>query len=125
MEIVLPPALELTDDVAVFRERLGAALAAAGIPERRAFDMLLAGSELFTNAWRHGGGPTALAAGITDGWFVFEVSDDGPGFDDPFAGYLPPGRVPASGAGLWIARQLVSRLELIPREPGLTARLWL
>jgi anti-sigma regulatory factor (Ser/Thr protein kinase) len=125
MEIVLPPALELTDDVAVFRERLGAALAAAGIPERRAFDMLLAGSELFTNAWRHGGGPTALAAGITDGWFVFEVSDDGPGFDDPLAGYLPPGGVPASGAGLWIARQLVSRLELIPREPGLTARLWL
>jgi anti-sigma regulatory factor (Ser/Thr protein kinase) len=124
-EIEPPPALEMTDDVAVFRERLGAALAKAGVRERRALDMLLAATELFTNAWRHGGGPTALAAGITDGWFVFQVVDDGPGLDDPLAGYLPPGRAPGIGTGLWVARQLVSRLELIPREPGLTARLWL
>ncbi|MFL5842032.1 MAG: anti-sigma factor RsbA family regulatory protein [Thermoleophilaceae bacterium] len=125
VEIDAPPALEITDDVAVFREQLGAALATAGSPERRALDMLLAGTEIFTNACRHGGGPTSLSAGITGGWFVCEVSDDGPGFDDPLAGYLPPGRTPGLGSGLWVARQLVSRLELIQRDPGLTARLWL
>jgi anti-sigma regulatory factor (Ser/Thr protein kinase) len=125
VEIGAPPALDVTDDLATFREQLGAALSAADIPERRALDMLLAASELFTNAWSHGGGATALAAGITDGWFVCEVTDAGPGLDDPLAGYLPPGRAPGAGAGLWIARRLVSRLELIQREPGLTARLWL
>jgi anti-sigma regulatory factor (Ser/Thr protein kinase) len=125
VEIGAPPALDVTDDLATFREQLGAALSAADIPERRALDMLLAASELFTNAWSHGGGATALAAGITDGWFVCEVTDAGPGLDDPLAGYLPPGRAPGAGSGLWIARRLVSRLELIQREPGLTARLWL
>jgi anti-sigma regulatory factor (Ser/Thr protein kinase) len=125
VEIVPPPALELTDDLGVFRERLCAALVAADVPDRRALDALLAASELFTNAWMHGGGATALAAGITGGWFVFQVSDDGPGIDDPLAGYLPPGRKPGAGTGLWVTRQLVSRLELIPREPGLTARFWL
>jgi hypothetical protein len=30
-----------------------------------------------------------------------------------------------AGAGLWIARQLTSRLELIPSAEGFTARLWL
>jgi anti-sigma regulatory factor (Ser/Thr protein kinase) len=125
VDIIVPPALDLTGDVGVFREQLAAALAAAGVPEHRALDMLLAATELFTNAWTHAGGPTALAAGRTHGWFVFEVSDEGPGLDDPLAGYVPPGRAPGAAAGLWVARQLVSRLELIQGEPGLTARLWL
>jgi anti-sigma regulatory factor (Ser/Thr protein kinase) len=125
VEIAAPPGLDLTDDVAAFREQLGAALASAGVSERRALDMLLAATEIFSNACRHGGGPTSLRAGIAEAWFVCEVSDDGPGLDDPLAGYLPPAGTPGLGSGLWVARQLVSRLELIPRDPGLTARLWL
>jgi hypothetical protein len=80
---------------------------------------------MFTNAWRHGGGATSLTAGTADGWFVCEVSDDGPGLDDPLAGYIPPAQSGGLRAGIWVARMLVSRLELIPRDPGLTARLWL
>ena len=52
---------------------------------------------------------------------------------------VPPGDDPATfrerlaaeiaaehgrGTGLWTARQVTSRLELIPRADGLTVRLW-
>jgi anti-sigma regulatory factor (Ser/Thr protein kinase) len=125
--------LDLTYDPVVYRERLAAALAAAGVAPARALDMLLAATELHANAGQHGGGPTELRAGTVDGWFVCEVTDDGLGLDTRLAGYLPPGGPGEVGgvgtrgarAGLWIARQLVTRLEFIERYPGLTARLWL
>jgi anti-sigma regulatory factor (Ser/Thr protein kinase) len=119
------PLLQLCEDVETYRERLSSALAAASVPHARALDLLLAATELFTNACTHGGGPTSLAAGTVDGWFVCEVSDAGPGLHDPLAGYVPPGESAGRGSGLWVARQLVSRLELIALEPGLKVRLWL
>jgi anti-sigma regulatory factor (Ser/Thr protein kinase) len=87
--------------------------------------MLVAANEVFENALRHGGGPTALRAGLVEGWFVCEIEDSGPGLDDPLAGYVPPTPGRPGGEGLWIARQLVSRLELIPAQPGVIVRLWL
>jgi hypothetical protein len=116
------PALGPCASTEAFRERLAEALSRAGVPEARALDMLLAAGEVFENAARHGGGATSLRAGTVDGWFVCEVADEGPGFDDPLAGYLPP-TDDRPQDGLWVARQLVSRLELL--GPGLTARLWL
>jgi anti-sigma regulatory factor (Ser/Thr protein kinase) len=119
------PSLQFCYDVATYRERLSPALAAAGVPQARALDMLLAATEAFANACTHGGGPSSLTAGTVDGWFVCEVSDAGPGLDDPLAGYIPPGQSAGRGSGLWVARQLVSRLELISLDPGLKVRLWL
>ncbi|MDX6671895.1 MAG: hypothetical protein QOI91_2258 [Solirubrobacteraceae bacterium] len=116
------PGLGPCENLEAFRERLAAALSRAGVPEGRALDMILAAGEVFENASRHGGGPTSLRAGTVDGWFVCEVSDDGPGLEDPFAGYLPPTQDRPQN-GLWVARRLVRRLELF--GPGLTARLWL
>jgi anti-sigma regulatory factor (Ser/Thr protein kinase) len=113
------------EDAGAFRWQLGAVLAAADVPRARALDMIVAATEVFVNACRHGGGPDRLRAGAVEGWFACEVSDSGPGFDDPLAGYLPPRAGDRPQKGLWIARQLVSRLELMPRRPGLTARLWL
>lgn len=118
-------ALTTTDDPLQFREELSTELALARAPKAKAMDMLVAATEAFENARRHGGGVRALRAGGAEGWFVCEIEDAGPGFDDPFAGYLPPRPDEARGAGLWIARQLVSRLELLPAEPGLTVRLWM
>jgi len=118
-------ALTTTDDPLQFREELSTELALARAPKTKAMDMLVAATEAFENARRHGGGVRALRAGGAEGWFVCEIEDAGPGLDDPLAGYLPPRSEEARGAGLWIARQLVSRLELLPAEPGLTVRLWM
>jgi anti-sigma regulatory factor (Ser/Thr protein kinase) len=112
------------NDPLAFREQLAASLAAARIPEARAMDMLVAANEVFLNACRHGGEPTDVRVGLVDGWFVCEISDAGPGEIDPLAGYLPPSPE-RPGEGLWVARQLVSRVELIAEPGGLTARLWL
>ena len=118
-------ALPLTDDAQAFREALSAELAGAGAPEAKVVNLLVAASEVFDNALRHGNGATGLRAGLVDGWFVCEIEDRGPGLADPLAGYVPPTPGQPGREGLWIARQLVSRLELIPAQPGLTARLWL
>lgn len=117
--------LRPTHDAIAFREALAAALAAAHVPQAKAVDALVAATEVFANASVHGGGPSAVRAGLVDGWFVCEIEDRGPGLDDALAGYLPPAPGRPGGAGLWLARRLVSRLELLPAEPGLTVRLWL
>ena len=117
--------LSMTHDATAFREELSAELAGAAVPETGVVNMLVAANEVFENANRHGGGPSALRAGLVDGWFVCEIADRGPGLDDPLAGYVPPTPGQPGREGLWISRQLVTRLELIPTDPGLTVRLWL
>ena len=117
--------LDPTDDPVEFRELLAAELTAARAPRARVMDMLIAANEVFENARRYGGGVSRARAGLADGWFVCEIEDQGPGLDDPFAGYLPPRPWPGRGAGLWVARRLVRRLELLDNAPGLTVRLWL
>src|SRR5882672_1888590 len=112
------------DNPESFRERLAAELAAAQVPETKALNMLVAASEVAVNAFEHAGAPERLRVGLVDGRFVCEISDRGPGFDDPLAGYLPPTSEHGRGRGLWTARQLTSRLELIPSPDGLTVRLW-
>jgi anti-sigma regulatory factor (Ser/Thr protein kinase) len=114
-----------TEDSVEFRELLADELKAARAPRAKVMDMLVAASEVFENARRHGGGATRVRAGLVDGWFVCEIEDGGPGLDDPLAGYLPPRPEHARGTGLWVARRLVRRLELLDNAPGLTVRLWL
>jgi anti-sigma regulatory factor (Ser/Thr protein kinase) len=108
-----------------FRELLAAELTAARAPQARAIDMLVAANEVFENALRYGGGVTRVRAGLADGWFVCEIEDRGPGLDDPLVGYLPPRPEHARGKGLWVARRLVRRLDLVDNRPGLNVRLWL
>jgi anti-sigma regulatory factor (Ser/Thr protein kinase) len=115
-----PPA-----DTRGLRELLAAEMTAAGVGCAAARDMLLAAGEIFTNARQHGGGATSLSAGRVGTHFVCEIADKGPGLDDPFAGYLPPAPAQRSGAGLWVARQATSAIELLrPDAGGLTVRLW-
>ena len=116
--------LPLSSDTEQFRERLAAELATAKVPRSSALNVLLAADEIVANSWQYASGPELVRVGVFDGAFVCEISDGGPGLDDPLAGYLPPRADQKRGAGLWIARQLVSRLELLPGAPGLTVRLW-
>lgn len=114
---------EATDDLERFRERLARELVAAKVPEARTLDMLVAATEIAANAVIHGGGIAQVRTGRAEGRFVCEVVDQGPGFDDPVAGYLAP-RL-GVGTGLWVARQLAWRLEFFHSRKGFTARLWL
>jgi anti-sigma regulatory factor (Ser/Thr protein kinase) len=106
-----------------FREGLARAMAAEGVPEARALDMLVAGTEIAVNALTYGGGIDELWVGRAEGRFVCEVVDPGNGFDDPMAGYLAPR--PGIGAGLWVARQLTWRIEFYDSPRGFTTRIWL
>jgi anti-sigma regulatory factor (Ser/Thr protein kinase) len=107
------------------RDLLAVAMAADGVPDTEAHDMLLAAGEVFTNARQHGGGATSLRVGRVGTHFVCEIADAGAGLRDPLAGYLPPQPAQLGGAGLWVARQATSAVELLhPDGGGLAVRLW-
>jgi anti-sigma regulatory factor (Ser/Thr protein kinase) len=110
-------------DVEGLRERLARELVADGVAEGKVLDMLVAATELATNAIEHGGGLHDVRVGRAAGRFVCEIVDRGDGFDDPAAGYLAPRA--GVGAGLWVARQLAWRVEHFPSPRGFTARIWL
>ncbi len=111
------------EDLEVFRETLARELVAEKVPEAKAVEMLVAGTEIAANAMRHGDGIAQVRVGSAHGRFVCEVIDCGSGFDDPAAGYLAPRA--GIGAGLWIARQLTWRVESFKSARGFTVRTWL
>jgi anti-sigma regulatory factor (Ser/Thr protein kinase) len=111
------------DDLEAFRTQLARELTAEDVPEARALEMLVAGTEIAANAVRHGDGIEEIRLGRADGRFVCEVVDRGSGFDDPIAGYLAPRE--GIGTGLWVARQVAWRLEFFHSPRGFTVRIWL
>jgi anti-sigma regulatory factor (Ser/Thr protein kinase) len=117
--------LAFDGNVRAFRERLRQQMAEAAVTPGDVDGMLVAAHEVLANAQRHGRGVHRVRAGRVDGQFVLEISDRGPGLDDSLAGYLPPLADGADRAGLWVARQLTRRLELLSDPPGLTVRLWI
>ena len=103
---------------------MAAALETQDLPAGRAEEFLLAVGEVVANALRHGHGCAQLALWHANDGVICEVHDDGPGVDDPFAGYLPPGSDQAArGMGLWIARQVSDTLAIRSGPDGTTVRL--
>jgi anti-sigma regulatory factor (Ser/Thr protein kinase) len=111
-------------DAAPLRRLLWDEMAAAEVPDGDARGMLAAVGEVLANAHRYGGGARAVRVGRAGDRFVCEISDHGPGLDDPVAGYIPPTSPYAHGAGLWVARQMTRRVDMMSTERGLTTRLW-
>jgi hypothetical protein len=112
------------DDLTRMQVRVAQTIAAFSLAEGRERDLLVAVREVLANAEAYGRGTRSLRVGMVDGSAVVEVSDRGDGLDDPLAGFIPPRELAGDRAGLWIARQLTSRLELRSRPDGLTVRLW-
>jgi anti-sigma regulatory factor (Ser/Thr protein kinase) len=94
------------------------------VSELEAENMLVAAGEVLANVQRHGGETLSVSVGRVGDRFVCEVADDGPGINDPLAGFLPPRPGHVDGAGLWVARQLTRQLELVPSPKGSSVRLW-
>jgi anti-sigma regulatory factor (Ser/Thr protein kinase) len=108
-------------DLLTFRENLAESLRAHGLPAAKVVDLLLASTEVVANALTHGAGITAIRVGRVAGRLALDVVDQGPGFDDPMAGYLATrdGR----GVGLWVARQLMWDVGFFPSAEGFMARI--
>ena len=94
-------------------------------PDQRA-DLHLAVSEVAANAFRHGRPPISARIWADGTAVVCTVTDSGPGYDDPCAGFVPAhgDDLASGGMGLWLARKLWDSVDLLPASTGgLTVRL--
>jgi anti-sigma regulatory factor (Ser/Thr protein kinase) len=101
----------------------------AGMPEDRAVDVVLAVHELTANAITHGAGHGRLRMWHLPGTLSCEVVDGGPpasggpdadGGADPAAPVLDPWPA-ADGHGLWLVRQVASRMKMLSGPRGTRA----
>jgi anti-sigma regulatory factor (Ser/Thr protein kinase) len=84
--------------------------------------LLIAVSEVVTNALRHGRPPVRVRYWAAPDRIVVTVHDGGSGPTDPFAGLLPvAGR--GGGLGLWLSHQLCNHVALDRSGDGFGVRL--
>lgn len=91
------------------------------LPRRKVDDLVAAVGEVATNAARHGSEPVVVRAWSSDELVTCTVTDQGPGIDDPLAGFARP-RQPSGGLGLWAARQLSDILDYRRTDEGFEVR---
>jgi anti-sigma regulatory factor (Ser/Thr protein kinase) len=130
----LPPVAldQLFDADSLFQLR--SAVAAHGadlsLTEPGLGDLVLVAHELASNAVRHGragaGDPGRLRLWRDGDSVVIEVSDHGPGMVDPDKlGRIQAPTGASGGRGLWIARQVMRRLDFRTGATGTTVTAWL
>ena len=111
-----PPRLSAGDvtDFIGLRHAVAAELAGIAAPADLVEDFLLAVDEMTSNAVRHGLPPVSLRLWTAPDRVVCTITDGGPGWDDPFAGYGPAHGEDLSrgGMGLWLARQLCDHVDI-------------
>ncbi|BCB91684.1 ATP-binding protein [Phytohabitans suffuscus] len=106
------------------RSRVEAIARDCGLSAERASDWVTAVNELMANAVRHGGGTGDLRVWV-DGQLNCEVRDNGPGFvAEPYVERRER-PVPSSdgGMGLWIAREMSDRMEIVSGRSGTVVRI--
>ncbi len=96
----------------------------AGVSRRRILDLELATSEIASNVMAHGGGRATLLTWRDGDYFICQVEDEGAGLADVLAGYRPPSLAQESGRGLWLTRQVVDLLQIVPTPSGTAVRLY-
>lgn len=99
----------------------------AGVVGPVADDVVLAVSELLSNALTHGRPPVRLSIyteDVTGGNPVLacHVHDGGHVPVDPLAGYAPPRELGTHGRGLWMARQLCDSVQVSADHTGTHVR---
>ncbi|MFC7546001.1 anti-sigma factor RsbA family regulatory protein [Plantactinospora sp. GCM10030261] len=85
-------------------------------------DLVIAVSEVVTNALRHGRPPVVLRLWSAADRVVVAVEDGGAGPKDPFAGLLPANNG-SGGLGLWITHQSCNHVTTQRGPDGFTIRL--
>lgn len=123
--LVVPPEaarLEGPARPATARSFLRGLLVGSDLEAERVEELLVAASELVTNAWTAGATRVALACWAVPGAVAVQVDDDGPGLRDPLAGYRRPALDAPGGRGLWIVRQLCDLVEIATSDTGTAVR---
>ena len=106
------------DALAGLRQAVLGYATTCGMPEDRAFDVMLAVHELAANAVRHGPGHGRLRLHVTAGALHCEVSDPGPSSSDGHAGGTAgqaPGALPwpvEQGHGLWLVHKAADHFRV-------------
>jgi anti-sigma regulatory factor (Ser/Thr protein kinase) len=95
---------------------------AAGLPEGRANDLVLAVSEVAANTLRHTHSEGTLAIWRQAGEVVCEIQDEGT-ITDPLAGQRRPGPDATGGHGLWLVYQVCDLVELRSDDSGTVIRM--
>jgi anti-sigma regulatory factor (Ser/Thr protein kinase) len=120
----LPPPSELGQSDAIhvldhprqlteLRQVVRSHAARAGLTTSRSEDLVLAVSEVASNALEHGVPPATVCLWITSTLVICQISDNGH-FTQPLAGLLPPHRNQGRGRGLWMIHQLCDELYRWP-----------
>ena len=111
-ETILDQALD-GDSLYQLRASVAAHAVEAGLPQRRADDLVIAAHELAANVIRHGSGRGRLRIWRHDQALHCQVTDEpSPGAPDPSSWRIEPGH------GLWLVRQLADSFSLHPGRSG-------
>lgn len=94
-----------------------------GISPARLHDLLVATTEVATNAIRHGLPPVTCRTWADDGDLVVDITDSGHWESESLQGFLPPDPFVRSGFGLWGVRMLCPLVQLRTGPNGTDIRL--
>ncbi len=124
---VPPPAdpvltMDIRPDLPSVREEAVGLAEAAGLPQGRRSDLLVAVNELAANVLEHGAGKGTVTLWREGGRLVCEVLDGSAALDDPLVGFRPADGLGGRGYGLWITRQVCDFLEVLPGPDGTRMR---
>jgi len=92
------------------RATLAAHASNLGVADEKIEQLVIVGSELATNAIRHGGGRGRMRFWHDATTVYCQVTDQGPGIADPNVRTLQPALATTGGRGLWICRNLTREL---------------
>ncbi|HET9117419.1 MAG TPA: ATP-binding protein [Pseudonocardiaceae bacterium] len=103
--------IEHLTQLSPLRQIVSAHASGAGLPAARCDDVVLAVTEVASNALEHGAPPATVRLWTTSSSMICQVTDAGR-YTEPLAGLLPPPSTQYRGRGLWMVHQLCDQFYL-------------
>jgi anti-sigma regulatory factor (Ser/Thr protein kinase) len=103
------------------RQRVDDVAARYGVDSDRRAGLVLAVSELATNAIRYGGGRGSLRCWVDDHRLIAEIADAGQ-MPELALAVARPARGAQSGYGLWLVTQMTDRVAISSSDAGTAVR---